>query len=183
MRKTVVVRHLRMRSESKLSPSPERPEMRFEEAEVPSPELNRFFYTTIGGPLYWMDRLGWSHGEWRAYLEAPGVETWVGRVGGNPVGYVELKAEPPDAVRIAYFGVLPAFQGQGYGGDLLTRALRRCWSLEPEGVLVSTCSLDGPHALENYLARGFEMEAEEREERELPDEPPDPWAGARAGAS
>src|SRR6478672_7454115 len=31
-----------------------------ERAAIPSPELNRFFYTAVGGDWYWIDRLGWS---------------------------------------------------------------------------------------------------------------------------
>ena len=29
-------------------------------AELPSPELNRFLYTAVGGNWYWLNRLGWS---------------------------------------------------------------------------------------------------------------------------
>jgi len=38
--------------------------------------------------------------------------------------------------------------------------------------------LDGPHALRNYLARGFRPVGEETVERMLPDAPPGPWPGA-----
>jgi GNAT superfamily N-acetyltransferase len=55
---------------------------------------------------------------------------------------------------VAYFGLLPAFHGQGLGGFLLTHALRRAFELAPR-VCLHTCTLDGPAALPNYQARGL----------------------------
>ena len=43
-------------------------------------------------------------------------------------GYYELHAVGDD-VEIAYFGLLPAFQGRGLGGALLEHALRRGFEL------------------------------------------------------
>jgi GNAT superfamily N-acetyltransferase len=37
----------------------------------------------------------------------------------------------------------------------LTAAVRRAWASGARRVTVNTCELDGPHALANYLARGF----------------------------
>jgi GNAT superfamily N-acetyltransferase len=55
------------------------------------------------------------------------------------------------------FGLLPQFIGQGPGGHLLTAAIERAWEMGPEKVIVGTCSHDHPHALDNYLARGFRI--------------------------
>ena len=30
------------------------------QSETPSPELNRFLYTAVGGDWFWTDRLGWN---------------------------------------------------------------------------------------------------------------------------
>jgi GNAT superfamily N-acetyltransferase len=76
---------------------------------------------------------------------------------GTPAGYFELDRPTDDEVNIAYFGLLPWAIGQGLGGWLLTRAVERAWALGPTIVTVNTCSLDGPHALANYRARGFEI--------------------------
>src|SRR5690242_15162420 len=59
------------------------------QAQVPSPELNRFLYTAVGGQWYWIDRLGWDFQRWQAYLDRPELETWVLYVSGTPAGYVE----------------------------------------------------------------------------------------------
>ena len=62
-------------------------------------------------------------------------------VGGDRAGYYEL-SEDDGGVEVAYFGLLPAFHGQGLGGFLLTHALRRGFELAPR-VWLHTCTLDG----------------------------------------
>ncbi len=147
-------------------------------AEVVSPELNRFLYTAVGGDWFWIDRLGWTWQQWHDWLSRPGVETWVAYQRGTPAGYFELDAAGGE-VEIAYFGLLPAFVGQGIGGHLLTVALRRAWELTTARVWVHTCSLDGPAALANYQARGMKLYRTETTDEEVPVAAPGPWPGAR----
>jgi GNAT superfamily N-acetyltransferase len=119
--------------------------------DPPDGELSRWFYTAVGGAYAWTDRLGDDAAAWQRHADE--VETWVATVGAERAGYVELR--PSDgAVQIAYFGLLAPYQGLGLGGHLLTVALRRAFELG-ERVWLHTCSLDGPHALPNYEARGL----------------------------
>ncbi|MEA2321776.1 MAG: hypothetical protein QOD81_1626 [Solirubrobacteraceae bacterium] len=119
--------------------------------EPPDGAVDRWFYEAVGRPHAWTDLLGRGDDEWQAW--AARVETWVATVGGERAGYYEL-APGAAGVEIAYLGLLPAFQGQGLGGHLLTHALTR--ALERAGrVWLHTCTLDGPHALANYQARGL----------------------------
>ena len=148
------------------------------QAEIGCLELSRFFYTAVGGNWYWTMRLPWSYAEWQAFVGRPGFETWYGVHRGVPVGYFELLPHADDSVEIASFGLLPQFIGQGFGGQLLTAAIERAWALGPERVTVHTCTLGGPHALRNYLARGFRQVDQETTERALSDLPPGPWPGA-----
>jgi GNAT superfamily N-acetyltransferase len=156
-------------------------------AEIPSPELSRFLYTAVGGDWHWIDRLDWSYDRWLAYLERPGVETWVAWLSGTPAGYVELDPQDDGAVEIAYFGLLPAFVGRGLGGHLLTVGTARAWDLasrwprrEPtKRVWLHTCTLDGPQALANYQARGFSVYRTANHDEDVADAPPGPWPGAR----
>ncbi len=155
-------------------------------AEVSSPELNRYLYAAVGGDWFWLDRLSWSWQQWHDWLDRPGVETWLASVRGTPVGYVELDGHRDGEVELAYFGLLPAFVGQGLGGHLLTFALQQAWSLSERWpglapvrrVWVHTCTLDGPAALANYQARGMRLYRTETENAELPGAPPGPWPGA-----
>ncbi|MFE1166103.1 GNAT family N-acetyltransferase [Nocardiopsis sp. NPDC058789] len=142
-------------------------------AEVPSPELSRFLYTTVGGDYQWIDRARWSTDEWRARVADPNVETWVLYDRGTPAGYAELESQPGGEVEVVYFGLLPGFLGRGLGGHMLTEALRRAWDLgarRPDReatrrVWLHTCSLDGDHALDNYRARGLRLYRETTEEQ------------------
>jgi GNAT superfamily N-acetyltransferase len=120
--------------------------------DPPDGATSRWFYVEVGRPHQWTDNLHRTAAEWQAW--AAQVETWVATVDGERAGYYELRPEPPGQVEIAYFGLLPRAQGQGLGGHLLTHALRRAFALAPRA-RVHTCTLDGPHALANYEARGL----------------------------
>ena len=179
MRTEVFTYHLEM-----LAPQQMRPAMasvadlEISRALIPCPELNRFFYTSVGGNWYWIDRLVWSYAQWMKYLDRPELETWVGYQSGSPFGYFELEKQEGENIEIAYFGLLPQFIGKGLGGVLLTAAVDRAWQIGASRVWVHTCTLDGPFALKNYQARGFRLFKEEREWMTLPDKPPGPWPGA-----
>lgn len=144
----------------------------------PMPELNRFLYTAVGGDWYWTDRLPWTYRQWHGYLNRPELETWVLSASGVPAGYFELEMQSGHNVEVAYFGVLPAFIGQGLGGHLLTAAVERAWTMGAKRVWLHTCSLDHPNALKHYCARGFRIYKKEVTPKEEPDLPTGPWLGA-----
>jgi GNAT superfamily N-acetyltransferase len=127
--------------------------------DPPDGAVNRWFYERVGADHRWTDLLGRDDAAWQRHAER--VETWVATVRGERAGYAELLASDGDDVELAYFGLLPAFQGLGLGGHLLTLALGRGLELGSR-VRVHTCTLDGPHALANYEARG--LRAYRREE-------------------
>jgi GNAT superfamily N-acetyltransferase len=122
--------------------------------DPPDGAINRFFYEAVGALYAWTDHGGRDDAWWQAHAES--VETWVLTVAGRRAGYAELApGEPgPGQVEIAYLGLLEPYHGQGLGGHLLTAALRRGLELGRR-VWVHTCTLDGPHALANYQARGM----------------------------
>jgi GNAT superfamily N-acetyltransferase len=139
------------------------------QAEVPSPELGRYFYTAVGGPYRWRDRLPWTTDRWLEHLAQPGREIWYATQRGTPVGYFELDATRLPDVEVAAFGLLPAFVGRGFGGWLLEQALRRGLALGPR-VWLHTCTLDHPNALGNYQARGLTVyQVEHRQEADAAD--------------
>jgi len=122
--------------------------------DPPHPDVNRSLYIAVGSDWSWRDRLPWDVARWLEYVNRPELETWVARVDDRAAGYFELERQG-DAVEIAYFGLLPAFIGQGLGGALLTRAVHRAFELGASRVWVHTCTLDHPQALANYVARGL----------------------------
>lgn len=128
-----------------------------ERVEQADPGQWRFLYTEVGRQYHWVDRLAWTDEEIRAYLADPALELWILRAGGEPAGYFELRKHADEAVEIAYFGLLPAFVGRGFGKFLLTQAVERAWARGAARVWLHTSSLDHPSAFPNYLARGFSV--------------------------
>lgn len=181
MHMLVTTYHLAMHDPAQLRPAcaPAEP-WTVVQAEQPTPELGRYFYTAVGGHWYWTMRLPWTYTQWQAFIDQPGYELWYGVHRGAPAGYFELLRHVDDSIEIASFGLLPHYIGRGFGGPLLTAAIARAWALAPACVTVHTCTLDGPHALANYQARGFRIAREESAGQELPDTPPGPWPGAGA---
>ena len=136
------------------APTPE-PAPRIERIERCSPAIFRYLYTEVGRAFHWTDRLAWTDQEIQRHLDNPGVSIWLMSEGETPAGYFELREHDDGSVEIAYFGLLPAFIGRGWGKYLLTRATQEAWQLSPNRVWLHTCTLDHPSALPNYLNRGF----------------------------
>jgi len=172
---TMTTYYLQMLAPDALRPARPHADLALRRAAIASPDLSRFLYASVGSGWYWIERLSWSYQQWIEYLARPELEVWVGYLGGNPVGYLELERQDGGDCEIAYFGLLPQFIGQGLGGALLSEGVRQAWQGDTKRVWLHTCSLDGPHALANYQARGFEIYDKEEDEVELPPSSPQAW--------
>ena len=122
-----------------------------------APGFWRNLYATVGAAYRWLDRLPWTDEQIQGYLDDCAVSLWVMTVGDEIAGYYELRREPDDSFEIVYFGLMPAFTGRGLGGYLLADAVERARSLGARRVWVHTCTFDHPHAIQNYLDRGFRV--------------------------
>ena len=142
------------------------PDLRIERMDTPCPEFNKFLHTVVGGEWRWGGRAEWGRDEWHVYADR--VETWVAYLSGTPAGYFELEKGPEGDVQIHTFGLFPQFIGGGLGGYLLARAVACAWEMSASRVWLNTCSHDHPHALKNYLARGFQIQ----QKRPTPANPP-----------
>lgn len=149
--------YLEMHARPEVRVSTPRPGAHVARIDPPTPELNASLYRAVGRPWQWIDRLSWTDDQWRAWVDRPEVQTLVLSMAGAQAGYIELEAQPGANVEVAYFGLLQEFIGRGLGGYLLSLGVQRAWDMGARRVWVHTCSLDGPHALANYLARGFRV--------------------------
>lgn len=148
--------YLEMKAAADLRPVPTPdPAPRIERLEPCTPAVFRYLYATVGRDFQWTDRLTWTDPEVERHLANPGVSVWLMSEGKAPAGYFELRAHDDRSVEIAYFGLLPAYIGRGWGKYLLTGATQAAWGLGPSRVWLHTCTLDHPSALPNYLKRGF----------------------------
>lgn len=137
--------------------------------ESPCPASTyRTLYREVGRDYYWLDRLAWSDEELSGHLARGAVRVWILRDEAGVGGYFELEKHPDDSVEIAYFGLLRSRHGRGLGRLLLARAIREGWDWGANRVWLHTCTLDGPTALPNYLARGFVPFKRETYQQELP---------------
>jgi GNAT superfamily N-acetyltransferase len=115
----------------------------------------RSTHDRIAAPHHWLS-LGWSEQRWLNLLARPGVRCWIARVGADVIGLILMTRHSRGDVEITKFGLVPEWVGQGFGGHLLTLATRLAWGLGAvDRVWLATTSIDHPHALSNYRARGF----------------------------
>lgn len=180
LKRQITTTYLEMASESEVRPLGRQRRLDARLVRAPCPELNRLLYVAVGRDWWWHARLQWDREQWLAWIDRPEVETWIGYASGRPAGYFELESKRTaqvNEVQLAYFGLLPSFIGQGVGAELLSAAVDRAWELRPRRVWVHTCSLDHPHALPNYVARGFKIYRSEETVVDLPDSPTRPGLG------
>ena len=95
----------------------------------------------------------------------PGLPPHLGRLlPWRHRGYYELHRPDGENAEIRYFGLAPQFLDKGFGGPLLSQAIRSAWEWPgTRRVWVHTCSLDHPAALANYQARGLQLYKQEHE--------------------
>jgi len=117
----------------------------------------RYLYTEVGRDYRWRDRLSWTNEQCAAHLDNPDVSIWVLYLSDAPSGYFELNRQHDGSFEIAYLGLMPDHIGRGLGKALLSEAANCAWSLGASRVWLHTCTLDGPAAMPNYLARGFQI--------------------------
>lgn len=153
----VVIHYLEMHDRSELREKNAEQDLDIRECTVPLWQFNRFLYQLVGAPWAWHDKLSWTDRQWREYAEDPALSTHVAYLDGTPAGYFELQEQGDGVVELAYFGLVERFIGKGLGGALLSRAISAAWGRGASKVWCHTCTLDHPHALENYLARGMRL--------------------------
>lgn len=121
----------------------------------PSPRFYRYLYEGVGEPWFWYERRAMDDAALKAAITAPGIEISVLYADGEPAGFVEMDYGDPKDVKIAYFGLMPAAIGRGFGTYLLSAATGEAWRRSPKRVWVHTCTLDHPRALRLYQRQGF----------------------------
>lgn len=131
--------------------------------DTPDVAFYRFLYTSIGKQGRWRDRLSHSDEEINALLVVPGTSVHVLYVDGAPAGYIELVQHTEGrsarfySTEIVYFGLRPTYIGRGLGKHLLSHGIAYAWNKGTQRLWVHTSNLDDPHALKNYINRGFKV--------------------------
>ncbi|HXQ29912.1 MAG TPA: GNAT family N-acetyltransferase [Gemmatimonadales bacterium] len=148
--------YLELTTPKQLRPGKPVPALRVCHLPAPQPEQYREFYRTVGEAYCWRDRWHWTDAEIARHLARPEISVYAAEESDRIVGWYELRRVPDDrSVEIAYLGLLPQAIGRGLGRALLGSAVDHAWAFGATRVWLHTCSLDHPHALPNYRARGF----------------------------
>jgi GNAT superfamily N-acetyltransferase/catechol 2,3-dioxygenase-like lactoylglutathione lyase family enzyme len=154
----VTTYYLEMKSLQMLNEKPKPHSLEITEIVTKQPKFNQFLYQLVGQDWHWDDKDAFTEDDWKEYVEDQNLRTWVAYSRGSIVGYFELQNQAEFNVEITYFGLTPDSIGKGFGGYLLTQAIKAAWNWEgTKRVWLHTCSLDHKNALGNYQARGFEI--------------------------
>ncbi|MEM6507853.1 MAG: GNAT family N-acetyltransferase, partial [Planctomycetota bacterium] len=123
-------------------------------AGKPAVNFYRYLYHTAGGDFLWGDRRRMSDDDLLAKVNVDTTHVMVLYRTGTPAGFYELDCSRDHETEIKYFALMPGFIGGGLGRFMLNAAIAQA-SKRGLPLIVDTCSLDHPVALENYKARGF----------------------------
>jgi GNAT superfamily N-acetyltransferase len=123
----------------------------------PAPDVDwyRRLFRTIGQNWLWFSRLQMTDEELRGIIHDSRIDVFALEFEGRETGILELdRREMPD-IELAFIGLTHDLIGRGAGRFLIDRALQIAWSHHPDRVLVHTCTLDHPRALDFYRKAGF----------------------------
>jgi len=115
----------------------------------------RALHRSVGEAWLWWERRVMSDAALGAILSDPGIEIRYLYVGSEVAGFSELETGGAGEVKLAYFGVAPAFIGAGLGRYLLCETLVAAWASRPRRVWLHTCDHDHPQAVAFYRRAGF----------------------------
>lgn len=150
-----IVTTLEMTRKPPLRPLPPSP-FRLNRWARPSADAYRALFRRIGGPWLWFSRLAMPEDDLLAIIHEPAIEIYAATdPKGIEVGMVELDFRHHAACELSYFGLIPELAGHGHGRWLMSEAMARCWRPGVARVVVHTCTLDHPSALNFYRAQGF----------------------------
>ena len=153
-----IVSYLEMTKREDFSPVEIPVGLEARKVDPPDGEVNARMYREVGGPWDWTDCLVWPSAKWQEQAERAGFETWLVYWDGELAGYFELDHQEDGDVEILHFGLLPTMIGKGLGKAMLSITIKQAWSKETtKRVWLHTCTEDHPHALSNYIKRGFRL--------------------------
>ncbi|MEM1379086.1 MAG: GNAT family N-acetyltransferase [Pseudomonadota bacterium] len=126
-------------------------------AEKPPLAFYRFLFNGVGEPHRWISRRYMPDTELSAIINDPNIAIYVLYAEGSPVGFGEVDSRESDHAAIKFFGLLPEVQGQGLGRWFFREITELAWQMRKPRVIIETCTLDSPRALQLYQREGFSL--------------------------
>lgn len=112
-------------------------------------------FRAVGADWLWFGRLQLSPAALTQLLSDPDYEIRLLAAEGEDLGLMELDFRSGREPELAYFGLKPGVIGRGLGRQLMAEALSRAKSRGVSHLMVHTCSLDAPGAVDFYRKSGF----------------------------
>jgi GNAT superfamily N-acetyltransferase len=132
---------------------------------IPANEYRKYYYG-VGEKHFWLDRMVMADEALIEKINADNVDIFLFYVEEEVAGYIEFVKEEK-YVEILYFGLMPAFIGQGYGKHFLQWVIAKAWGYRPQWIQLNTCTLDHPNALGAYKKAGFKEVRTEIHQRRI----------------
>ena len=126
-------------------------------AEKPPVGFYRYLFNSVGEPHRWISRRYMPDDQLLNLIHNDEAYIYVLYAEGSPVGFGEIDGKAPDVAAIKFFGLLPEAQGQGLGRWFFREVTELAWQLRRGRVIIETCSLDSPRALQLYQREGFTL--------------------------
>ncbi|MEQ9519794.1 MAG: GNAT family N-acetyltransferase [Parvibaculum sp.] len=149
------VTHLEMHTRPIVRSSTPHGKLALIRAEAPPAHFFRYLYDTIGHKHFWVSRHVMEDAVLLDIIHDEKVHILVLHVNGVPAGFAELDLRTPSIADLAFFGLIPEFQGRGLGRFLLSSTIETAWMHHPTKLTVQTSTLDHPRALRLYQRSGF----------------------------
>ena len=150
-----VVTYLEMRRPPQPLPVGANSGLAIERLHQPDLERYRRLFRAVGEDSLWSSRLRLDDAALAAAIRHPAVNVSALRLAGGDKGLLEIDFRPAPDAELVFLGVTRDLIGQGAGRFLLAHALAHAWARPIERLLVHTCTLDHPRAIEFYLKAGF----------------------------
>ena len=130
-------------------------------AEQPPLHYYRYLFDRVGAPHRWVSRRYMIDEELELIIHDPDVYLYVLHYNGAPCGMGEIDARKDKHaegdVELKFFGLMPDFIGKGLGRWFLYNVVDLAWALDPQRVILETCTADHPAALPLYQKMGFSV--------------------------
>jgi GNAT superfamily N-acetyltransferase len=155
-RHEVTIRYLEQTSPRAQTPLP-RPgrALALMRAEKPHPDFYRFLFSGVGEAHRWISRRYLTDAELRRHTDDPETYIYVLYADGSPAGFGEIDGRADKEAAIKFFGLFPHMQGQRLGRWFFREITELAWQLRRGRVIIETCTLDNPRALQLYQREGF----------------------------
>jgi GNAT superfamily N-acetyltransferase len=115
----------------------------------------RTAFRAVGEDIMWFSRLIMGDEKLRGILSNPKIDSYILKRSDETLGLLELNFEHGTHCELAFFGLVPAAIGSGFGRMVMDEAIRKAWAKPITRFWVHTCTFDAPQALPFYVRSGF----------------------------